>query len=75
MGAFRGFTGDIKFLTHLPHCFIQLGGIVTPNDGKCHLKDNGNYMFYSESNELVRTFNDDNYTVQIHIAVLCAAGM
>lgn len=32
----------------------KLGGIVTPNDGKCHLKDfnNGQYMLYSKSNEL-----------------------
>ena len=34
----------------------QLGGIVTPNDGKCHLEDfNGKYMLYTKSNELVWT--------------------
>ena len=44
---------------------------MTPNDGKCHLKDfNGKYMLYSKSNELVWTFNDDNYTVEMHVAAL-----
>lgn len=34
----------------------QLGGIVTPNDGKCHLEDfSGKYMLYTKSNELVWT--------------------
>lgn len=32
----------------------KLGGIVTPNDGKCHLKKDvqGDYDFYSKSNEM-----------------------
>lgn len=26
-----------------PYYVLQLGGIVTPNDGKCHLDRNGYY--------------------------------
>ncbi len=45
----------IQLLMHLPFVLSsQLGGIVTPNDGKCHLEDfNKQYMLYTKSNELV----------------------
>ena len=55
---------------------VQLGGIVTPNDGKCHLKKDvqGDYDFYSKSNEMVwLTGKGDLYPV-LKITQTCSSG-